>query len=796
MFHLPRTKTSYMLPGMSFQDFEGAGPGVLMRPEQFDLALRLRQDGRLQDEIDRLLMRLANLEIECRNPAELPGRRYRLMAEMWKACGGNASLLTPWFFPKYPRGDPFSMMSRPFNMILMYLLPYHLFTLRGSRQIGKAQPEDAEIQTPDGTRRMGELEERDVIFDGSGRPCYVTRIFEQGPRDVFAVQFTDGSRTRCDLEHNWKVRRRDRWLVLPLREILDRGAGNYEIPTVDGGTTRFRKVRRLDQRKNCRCISVSSPDRTYLTDDNIVTHNTTTLGVFLRLNAHMFPSLSQLYIAPHIKPLETFSRKFLEIENAFRHPVRSSKFKQNMYYKTYPSKSSIDMARVQTSATPVRGKTADLVAADEVQLFDPGLEVETMEVMNDSPYNCALYTGTSTTTESLLEVRFQEGVQATWQVQKDDGSLIDCGDPEAVMPYIGEFGFQDPKDGRPIDPSRGFYIYKNPAAFEKRHISVHVPQIINPSIYNSPLDWSKLHYTMVSNQQKFIQEKLGIPVADAHQEISENDLKRVCVNPDGPEARKKKCRDRYYRLIVSGFDWGGSDYNELLKTKASATCHVILGVAPDNKIDILHIRRHAGKAYTQIMNEIMMAHSSYRASCLASDFGGGTHYHQLLRTHPLINPSRHVIFDYDSPESPLCRTPKTSSLTNMLLLNRTESITALYLGFLMADPLFRAPSWLEMEEYLRDFLNMTRVIQESERTKGRKRFLYHRIGTRMDDVVHAMNFAYSLIRLSYDQMLVQDPAAAMMIRNAAFGQEGGQVNLGGYASILRQYAARGNRNLD
>lgn len=629
----------------------------LFENSTFDLALRLKEDPRLVCTVQGALNNLADLAARGLPPLAYSRAEEQLMGTIWKECAHNSSLLMPFFFEKYPKRKPMSMLDRPFNMILMFLLPHHTFVLRGSRQIGK----------------------------------------------------------------------------------------------------------------------------------------TVSIGTRQRTNAELFPGFSSMYVAPHSEPLSTYCRKFLDIERAFRFPPPSGdKFKQNLTYKEYPNGSKIEMVKVQTSATTVRGKSVSEILLDEVQLFDPSLETEVMEVMNDSDIKSVLYAGTSTYTESLLEIRYQEGTQGVWHVLLDNGQTINCADYEQVMKCIGPDFMIDPTTGKQIDPLRGFYVYNNPAAFEHNMISVHIPQIINPDKANDVLEWNGIYKTMIRDPKRFIQEKLGIPLTEANQEVSEGDLKRICVVPDGPEERRAKCRNGYYRMVLSGFDWGGSDYNPLTRTKISTTCHVILGVAPDDKVHILHVKRHAGKDYKTIMNEIVAAHRAHGGGAMASDFGGGQQYHSLLRTHPHLDASRHVIFDYSAPETAICSPSKSSSLENLLMLNRTESITALYLAIVMDDPIILAPCWLEMEEYLQDFLNMNRVLIDKERGHKGRRFVYHRHPSKSDDVVHAMNMAYSLLRLSVQQLLIDDAATRMMIRNAVYGGGSGTIRtLNPFSKALSNYARNG-----
>ncbi len=622
-----------------------------IEPEFYDLARRLREDVALSDKVRQAFVDLAAA-------SQLPPMQRKkvegqLQFDIWAACGRNLSPLMGHYFPKYPKNRPMSMRERPFNMVFLFLMAYHTWVMRGSRQIGK---------------------------------------------------------------------------------------------------------------------SVS-------------------LGTRQRLGAHMFPKFRSLYVAPHTEPLNTYCRKYAEIDRAFRYPgPTGDKFKQNMAYREYANGAIVEMLRIQTSATPARGKSYDEVLYDECQLFDPGLETEVLEVLNDSAIKSVVYAGTSTTTETLLEARYQEGTRGVWHIVKDNGQTINCGDPEQVLPYIGPYRMEDPKTGHKIDPLNGYYRFENPKGADDRIISVHVPQIINPDKVINPLEWNGIYKTMIRDPKKMIQEKLGIPLAEANQEVSENDLKRICVLSDSPATRKEKSRKGYYRFVVSGFDWGGSDYNPMTRTKVSSTVHSIIGVAPDDKVHILHIRRHAGKDYKHIMNDIVSDHRAYSAGAMASDFGGGQHYHALLRSHPMLDATRHVIFDYAPPEAPVCAPPKKSTLENMLMLNRTESITALYMAIVMADPILLAPSWLEMEEYLRDFLNMNRVLIDKERGNKGRRFVYHRHPSRPDDVVHSLNFAFSLLRLSVQQMLIEDPAARTMIRNAVYGGESGNIrSMNPFSRALSNY---------
>lgn len=88
----------------------------------------------------------------------------------------------------------------------------------GKRGGGKVLPNDADIVTPFGIRKNGDLKIGDILTN----PCTggmerVTDIFEHPNHDFYEIMFDDGSSVECGLEHLWKVRQtgyihRDRYI--------------------------------------------------------------------------------------------------------------------------------------------------------------------------------------------------------------------------------------------------------------------------------------------------------------------------------------------------------------------------------------------------------------------------------------------------------------------------------------------------------------------------------------------------------------------------------------------------------
>ena len=110
--------------------------------------------------------------------------------------------------------------------------PYRV-SVDSGHGIGKAQPVDTVIETPNGARRLGDILPGDFVFGRSGLPTRVLAVFPQGVRQQYRVTLDDGSSTLADANHLWVVRGRqgrryhsqahDGWETLTTAEILTRG---------------------------------------------------------------------------------------------------------------------------------------------------------------------------------------------------------------------------------------------------------------------------------------------------------------------------------------------------------------------------------------------------------------------------------------------------------------------------------------------------------------------------------------------------------------------------------------------
>lgn len=70
--------------------------------------------------------------------------RYHML-QLLRLCDYNASLLVPYFFPKFPDDAPMTLWERPHAISMMSFIPNGTLTVQASRQIGKCLAGDTVI---------------------------------------------------------------------------------------------------------------------------------------------------------------------------------------------------------------------------------------------------------------------------------------------------------------------------------------------------------------------------------------------------------------------------------------------------------------------------------------------------------------------------------------------------------------------------------------------------------------------------------------------------------------------------
>lgn len=491
-----------------------------------------------------------------------------------------------------------------------------------------------------------------------------------------------------------------------------------------------------------------------------------------QMHARLIPGFRSMYIVPRNQQLKTYSNKMCEIERAIVGSTtkRSSILRQNLNYKEFPNGSTVELAYVLTSASPVRGKSADELLFDETQDFDPDLELEVSQIQSASTRPVTIYAGTSLTTDTLLEKKWSESSQGYWVTRCEA-----CRHENYPLPTEGALDMIQPngpaciKCGRPLNVRLGRFIHTHLNLVNVGRLGFHVPQIIIPAVVNNPVRWAKIHELKVKQggDRKFMQEVLGIAVEEGEREITRKNLMDICILGRDLQQLRNKAVQGGYQYVVSGCDWGGSDYNPSLHTKLSTTVHVILGVLPGiGKLDILHMRRYGGMNYDDIVQDILRNHQAYGGKAIASDFGVGAVYNSKIRE--MVPPEQHLIFNYTGPVGALIAEPRKAHMYNQWSLNKTESISMTFDA--IRQQRIRCFSWEFAEEYLVDCLNLYRA--PGERTgaggagAGNSAFLYRGHPSKPNDTLMAINYAHMLSKIMLGEPMFADQTLKLRLEQS------------------------------
>lgn len=167
--------------------------------------------------------------------------------------------------------------------------------LQGHYGSGKAQPLNTLIPTPSGTSYLGDLKEGDYVLDRKWMPTKILGVYPQGVLDNYKITFKDGRETYCCLDHLWSFYDSNFILqTLSLRSLIQYDLVYLvNIPNAYDYTSRqyvpdknqpFTKIKSVERSGECemQCILVDNPEHLYLTNNYIVTHNTTSARLFAK----------------------------------------------------------------------------------------------------------------------------------------------------------------------------------------------------------------------------------------------------------------------------------------------------------------------------------------------------------------------------------------------------------------------------------------------------------------------------------------------------------------------------------
>lgn len=552
-----------------------------------------------------------------------------------------------------------------------------------------------------------------------------------------------------------------------------------QLVVTESGLERVVSVEKCEGAREMYDLRVDSRDHTYFTD-GILSHNSTGIGAAALYEFEQRDYHRSLYIAPLKDQVKTFADKLQEMQmGSVFNPERALAMglRNNLYYKQSARGGSIRLQNLLTDPSRVRGQTVDKILVDEAQDFDAEHLPELAQVQKASENPALVFAGTSKDIDTCLENQFQMGSRGIWHIRGGRPNLwYSLNDPDTIEKLMTVDGLRCPETKKLLNPMNGEFVHEDYRRLLAGRPSFHTPQLIVPE-YCSGEKWMEiwndwLHYP----RPKFLKEVMGIPVASGIREINESDLKALCTDTTFARIQAElRSGKRKYRYIVSGCDWGGSDYNPAAKTKQSYTVHVMLGINPNGVFDLLHAARYAGMDYTQIGGQIVHDHLRLGGFAIGTDNGVGQYYNAHLRDCGRIPTNRLLLFQYTDVKDFL--RPIPNNTFNLFALNRTDSISALFADIKnKKQPRLRCPRWDESGTYLLDFMNSVRTVTETPSGRGILRYV--RKGSRADDAMQAINFAVTVGRILLKESFIPnrqvlEELGGLMSGGGVFGDMGG-----------------------
>lgn len=173
---------------------------------------------------------------------------------------------------------------------------------------GKAQPLYSKVLTPNGFVNMGDIKVGSKVISGAGKECKVLGVYPQGKKPIYELTLDDGSKCRCSDEHLWTVQSRcdrsyetrtgiHRTRTIELKEMLvdyktNELSYNYSLekynPKEPNNMYFITDITYIGE-EECQCIYIDDESHLYITDDYIITHNTTIEKLFNSAVIGWFP---------------------------------------------------------------------------------------------------------------------------------------------------------------------------------------------------------------------------------------------------------------------------------------------------------------------------------------------------------------------------------------------------------------------------------------------------------------------------------------------------------------------------
>jgi hypothetical protein len=455
-----------------------------------------------------------------------------------------------------------------------------------------------------------------------------------------------------------------------------------------------------------------------------------------------YPDYHVVYVAPTGHQASVFSTD--KLDSAMRNSefiqryYTDTKTKDQVMYKEFRGGSKIYLRSAFHSADSTRGITADQTDIDELQdiLTDhiPVIEQcmshslpkwESMkERIPDLPmhlFNKKMYSGTPKTIENTLERYWAKSTKNEWLIK-----CLHCNRWNYINEQnVGPDFLICNKCGLAILYKDGLWVAMNPGADIQGY---RLPQVILPWINNQkyPEIWKVniIHPMKIYTSQKFFNEVLALPYANAKNPLNEFDIRATCKEDFEMALRPDSYPWLKNMELFAGIDWGKGDL-------ATGTSYSVLwiGGPVNGKYRSVFVRKYVGRMSEPLVQIQDMLHyiNFFKCNFTIADSGDGRTANAMLVEK--LGPHR---FSECYEHGTMKRRIKWDPDQGIYIINRTRMMTDLFMQIKRGDVEFF--KYEQFKVYAEDFLNI--YTEYSEQTRQTR---YDHSGP--DDCFHAFMFS-------------------------------------------------------
>lgn len=493
-------------------------------------------------------------------------------------------------------------------------------------------------------------------------------------------------------------------------------------------------------------------DRSILLKFGRQTHKSTTVAFKIALPCIRYRNYHALYVSPTGTQTSVFSTD--KLDGAMRDSgfiqkyYIDSKTKDQVFYKEISNGSKIYLRSAYHSADSIRGISADDVCIDEIQdiLSDhiPVIEQcmgyslarwqQRLAYEPELPahlFRSSIYAGTPKSAENTLEKYWNNSTQNEWLIKCEHCNKYNYINEK----NIGTVCLICNKCGKPIFYRNGQWITMNKGGIISGY---RAPQIIFNWINNEkyPEIWQEqvIKPMKTYTSQKFFNEVLALPYANAKNPLNIHDIRTACKDYD-------VCHrpDAYPWIskmdLFAGVDWGKGDM-------ANGTSYTVLtiGGVYNGKYRVIYMKKYTGReseAVSQVEN-ILSTVNYFGCKMVMADSGDGRTSNAMM-VNALGAQRFAECYEHGSLKKKIVWDKKQG----MYVVNRTRVMTDRFMEIKRNQVDFF--NMEKFEEFKDDFLNI--YSEYSDKTRQAR---YDHIGA--DDSFHSYMYSRLICMICRGEM--------------------------------------------